>query len=416
MAIKVTKSLLPPIEKMDFPEMCERKGKGHPDSVCDEAAEACSRALCNYYMKNYGRYFHHNVDKAALVGGAAQPAFGGGKIIDPQWFLIVGRAITELVDDKKKKLEKIPVGPLCLVAMRETLKKAFRWGNKLDDYIQFDYRVRSGSVDLTGVFDEHAKAQVAQIPLANDTSFGTGFAPFSDTEKITYEAEQLLNSAAFKKKVPACGEDIKVMTRRMGTKVSSTISCAMVSQYCNDLSEYLNAKATMVSAVKDLAAKIIPNKEYDCAVNVGDIIENKSDPIVYLTITGTSAEAGDDGEVGRGNRANGLITPCRTMTLEACAGKNPVNHVGKLYSVFSNKISAKIVEEAKGDILECHLRILSQIGHPINDPWLCDVVIVPAANTNFANLQKAAQATTQSMLDDYVSLRDSIIAGKERIW
>lgn len=415
MTIKVTKSILPPIEKTDFPEMVERKGSGHPDSVCDESAEACSRALCKYYMANFGRYFHHNVDKAALVGGAAQPAFGGGKIIDPQYFMIVGRAITELVDDKKKKLEKIPVGPLCLTAIRDTIKKTFRWGDKIDDYMQFDYRIRSGSVDLTGVFDEHAKDKVAQIPLANDTSFGTGFAPFSDCEKITYESERLLNSGAFKKKVPACGEDIKVMSRRVGNKVFSTICSAMISKYCPDLSAYVNAKNEMVNEVKDLAAKLIPSKEFDCAVNVGDLID-KTEPIVYLTITGTSAEAGDDGEVGRGNRANGLITPCRTMTLEACAGKNPVNHVGKLYSILSNKLSARIVEEGKGDVSECSIRILSQIGHPINDPWLCDIVIVPAANANFANLQKNAQSTAQAMLDDYVGLRDSIIAGKERIW
>jgi S-adenosylmethionine synthetase len=37
---------------------------------------------------------------------------------------------------------------------------------------------------------------------------------------------------------------------------------------------------------------------------------------VYLTVTGTSAEAGDDGEAGRGNRVNGLITPYRPMTME----------------------------------------------------------------------------------------------------
>ena len=42
---------------------------------------------------------------------------------------------------------------------------------------------------------------------------------------------------------------------------------------------------------------------------------------VYLTVTGTSAEMGDDGQVGRGNRPNGLITPYRPMTLEAAAGR-----------------------------------------------------------------------------------------------
>jgi len=56
-----------------------------------------------------------------------------------------------------------------------------------------------------------------------------------------------------------------------------------------------------------------------------EIVINNADTseTAYLTVTGTSAEAGDDGQVGRGNRANGLITPCRPMSLEAVAGKIP---------------------------------------------------------------------------------------------
>jgi S-adenosylmethionine synthetase len=64
----------------------------------------------------------------------------------------------------------------------------------------------------------------------------------------------------------------------------------------------------------------------DIAINAADHLPAGA---VYLTVTGTSAEAGDDGEVGRGNRVNGLITPYRPMSLEAAPGKNPVTHVGK---------------------------------------------------------------------------------------
>ena len=97
------------------------------------------------------------------------------------------------------------------------------------------------------------------------------------------------------------------------------------------------------------------------SVNTGDIIDKD---IMFLTITGTSAEAGDDGQVGRGNRANGLITPGRVQTLEAAAGKNSMNHVGKLYSLVANRAARKVIEAAKGDIVECQIRIVSQIGHP----------------------------------------------------
>ncbi|MFX0077309.1 MAG: methionine adenosyltransferase, partial [Candidatus Hermodarchaeota archaeon] len=90
--LKITRANFLPIEKSEFPEICERKGVGHPDSVCDAVADACSRALCVYYLENFDRVYHHNVDKAALVGGTAKPQFGGGLIIQPQYFLIVGRA------------------------------------------------------------------------------------------------------------------------------------------------------------------------------------------------------------------------------------------------------------------------------------------------------------------------------------
>jgi S-adenosylmethionine synthetase len=42
-----------------------------------------------------------------------------------------------------------------------------------------------------------------------------------------------------------------------------------------------------------------------------------------------------DAQFGRGNRINGLITPCRPMRLEAAAGKIPVTHVGKIYNVMA---------------------------------------------------------------------------------
>jgi len=88
---------------------------------------------------------------------------------------------------------------------------------------------------------------------------------------------------------------------------------------------------------------------------------------VYLTLSGTSAEMGDDGSVGRGNRANGLITPFRPMTLEAIAGKNPVSHTGKIYSLFAFEIADRIVLEFP-EIEAVEVYLLSQIGNAIDKP------------------------------------------------
>ena len=105
-------------------------------------------------------------------------------------------------------------------------------------------------------------------------------------------------------------------------------------------------------------------------INSADSYEKES---IYLTVTGTSAENGDDGEVGRGNRANGLITPNRSMTLEAAAGKNPISHVGKIYNLFASDLSKAIVESKYGS--EASVNIVSQIGKPINQPQILEIRI-----------------------------------------
>jgi len=408
--LKINKADFLPIEKTDFPELVERKGIGHPDSVCDAAADACSRALCIYYFENFGRYYHHNVDKAALVGGISKPEFGGGIILEPEYFLIVGRAINQIL--KENKLKYIPVATICLDACRQTVSNIFR-NIDLERHIQFDYAVRPGSIDLTGVFEE--SDAVEQVPLANDTSFGVGYAPYSDLEKITLEAERLLNSDAFKDKCKGSGEDIKVMSQRVGNKIDITLCCAMISGYINDKDEYINYTNQMKDAVLDLAVKIIPEKEVTCSVNVGDNIEKG---ILYLTITGTSAEAGDDGEVGRGNRSNGLITPCRTMSLEAVCGKNPINHVGKIYNVLATNMAREIIKRGQGDIIEAHVKLLSQIGRPITDPWINSISLIPADNVNFESIRKIAEEVSAQKLskENIIDLRERLIAGKEQVF
>jgi S-adenosylmethionine synthetase len=413
--LKITRANFLPIEKSEFPELVERKGIGHPDTVCDAVADACSRALCLYYLENYDRVYHHNVDKAALVGGTAKPEYGGGLIIQPQYFLIVGRAINQILTecvDGPNKLEYIPVATICIETQREVLSKIFR-NLDLNKHIQFDYAVRPGSTDLTGVFDESHHTE--EVPLANDTSFGVGYAPYSDVERIALEAERMINSDNFKKKCPASGEDIKIMVERIGNEVGITVAAAMVSKYIHDASEYVNYTNQIRDAVLDLAADIIPERDVSCQVNVADNIEKG---LIYLTITGTSAEAGDDGEVGRGNRSNGLITPCRTMSLEAVCGKNPINHVGKLYNVLATEMAREIINRGQGDIIEAHVKLLSQIGRPITDPWVNSIELIPADNVNFDRVKKIAEEVSAEDLskESFIDLRKRLIAGKVQVF
>ena len=123
-------------------------------------------------------------------------------------------------------------------------------------------------------------------------------------------------------------------------------------------------------------------------------------------------EAGDDGSVGRGNRANGLITPCRPMSLEASAGKNPVNHVGKIYNLLGNLIAQDIVKEAEGNVREVHVRILSQIGKPVDEPQVASLQILPASGVRLSKLKGPAEAVAQRWFDDIGTIPQLLLTDK----
>jgi S-adenosylmethionine synthetase len=204
--------------------------------------------------------------------------------------------------------------------------------------------------------------------LANDTSCGVGYAPLSDLERVVQRVERELNSPAAKRAHPEIGEDVKVMGVRRGERIALTLACAFVGLHCADVDDYL-AKKRGVAALAADAARGETALAVEVEVNTADDPGRGS---LYLTVTGTSAEAGDDGEAGRGNRVNGLITPCRPMTLESAAGKNPVTHVGKLYNLAAGLVAQSLVEELPG-VAEAECRLVSQIGRAVRDPQLADV-------------------------------------------
>jgi len=341
-------------------EMVERKGKGHPDSLCDAAAEEVSIELSKYFLNKYNRIFHHNVDKAVLAGGQARVEFGGGEITEPIYLLMVGRA-TRIIDG-----ELVPVDEIAKNAIKNLIKREMRFLDP-DKHIIIDTKIRGGSVDLVKNFEKGKN-----IPLANDTSFGVGFAPFSAVENITLNIERHLNSEKIKEEYPAIGEDIKVMSIRTEDKLRVIIACAFISKFITNEKEYDKTKSIVKKEAEYIIDKYSKYK-YEVIVNAADDYKNG---IYYITVTGTSAEHGDDGQVGRGNRASGLITPFRTMTLEATAGKNPVSHTGKLYSITAQRICDKILLECE-DVKEVYCYMVSSIGHPINEPKAINLKIIP---------------------------------------
>ncbi len=366
-----------------YAEIVERKGIGHPDTICDSVAEELSVALSKMYIDEFGAIMHHNVDKALLVGGIAEPVFGGGRVISPIEIYIVGRAIKERGD------KRLPVEELAIETIQRWLSENLR---NIDPskHVVINTRIKPGSRDLVELFERFQKS--GEIPLANDTSFGVGFAPLNDLESIVLNTERFLNSEDMKIKHPEVGEDIKVMGVRIRDKIRLTIALAFVSRYIKDLEDYKAKKEEIRKKVVEFASSLT-DKEVEVFINTADNYDNGS---VYITVTGTSAEQGDDGQVGRGNRVNGLITPYRPMSLEAAAGKNPVSHIGKIYNVVANIIADRVVREIE-EVEEAYCYMVSKIGHPINEPQVCDVKI--RAKQKSAGTEEAVKSIATEELD-----------------
>jgi S-adenosylmethionine synthetase len=378
-------------------EIVERKGLGHPDTICDALAENLSRALSRFYLERFGAILHHNVDKALLCGGAARPAFGGGEVTEPIDIYLAGRATAAFQG------VTIPVDEIAVEESRRWLRENLRHLDP-ERHVRIHPRVRPTSPDLAALF---LRRRETGVPLANDTSLGVGFAPLDELESAVLAVERKLNSPEVKAARPEIGEDIKVMGVRSGRDLALTVACALVGRHVSDLDDYRRKK----SRIRELAAAAA-GAAAEVAVNSAD---GDTADSVYLTVTGLSAEAGDDGQVGRGNRVNGLITPYRPMSLEAAAGKNPVTHVGKLYNLLANRIARVLVAEVAG-VREAYCYLVSRIGHPVTEPQLIDLKLRLEDPAALAVLRPRVEHVVRGELAGLTTLWRELLEGPQQVW
>jgi S-adenosylmethionine synthetase len=344
----------------DIPvEIVERKGIGHPDSLCDGIAERISVEYTRWCEANLGLPLHHNFDKVQLVAGDVQVGFGYGELLRPIRIQIAGRGTPEY------KGRKIPVDALAIQAAKAHVRETMRYLDP-EKHMVVDCYAGRGSGELMHTVEE---------VRANDTSFGCAHWPRSNVETAVFESAQYLNYELINQ-FPI-GEDVKVMGMRRGDDILLTCAVPFIGPQVKDLTEYLEAKRSVQESVQAFAQKLTQRRRMKVDVNMAD---NDETGEAYLTLTGTSAEMGDDGSVGRGNRVTGLITPFRSASLEAAAGKNPISHVGKIYNVLSLLAAQEIVAKVPG-AREASVYVLSQIGHPLDQPLICTASITSSNGT-----------------------------------
>lgn len=381
-------------------EIVERKGRCHPDTMADAMAEAFSRELCRFYIEQTGFVLHHNVDKLLIAAGSAQPAFGGGKILKPLDVYFAGRATTQLGD------LDVPLEDIANRVVSDFVQSNLHAAP--DNIARVHCLVRPGACELVELFQ---RASAGETPRANDTSIGAAYAPLSPTEQLVLATEQFLTSPGSIERHPERGEDVKVMALRDGDEVQLTIACAMIGRYLDTLDHYIAAKRAIEDDVRGLPEARAFSK-FAVVVNAADDIKASS---IYLTVSGTSAEAGDDGQTGRGNRVNGLIVPMKPTSMEAIAGKNPVSHVGKLYNVVTKRICNEIENELM-EVKQVRCTLLSRIGQRIDRPSMVELHLHTSSGVTTPALEAAALAIVNRNLEGITGLVRAFVAGSVSIY
>ena len=358
-------------------EIVERKGVGHPDYMCDSIMDAISVELSKEYMRDFGTVLHHNIDKGLLAAGKVEKRFGGGRVLKPMELTIGDRATFKAAG------KSIPVVDIAKDTARAWIRKNLRFVDP-ERHLKYRTVLAPGSTELADIFSRPGTARGA-----NDTSAAVGYYPLSPCENVVLELEGHLNSKRFKHNHPESGEDIKVMGLRTGKNLDLTVAMPLICSAVRSERDYFEKKSELHAEMQ----KFMDTFPGFSGIRVHfNTLDERGRGLggVYLSLLGTSAEDADSGQVGRGNRVNGLISMNRPMGTEAAAGKNPVSHVGKIYNVLAHKIARDLCEHIEG-IREVYVLLLSRIGMPVNRPQMATAQVLLEQGRKIRDITLAAE-------------------------
>jgi len=389
-----------PLEKQKF-EIVERKGLGHPDSICDAILDRVSVGLSREYLDKFGTIMHHNADKSLLVAGEVETRFGGGTVKQPMLLIFGDRATSEVGGIS------IPVEKIAVESAKDWFRKNLRFVDP-EKHVKYQVELKPGSAALVDIFKREGK-----VLSANDTSAAVGYAPMTKTEKLVLETERHVNSRDFKKEFPESGEDVKVMGFRKNDEINLTISMAFVDRFVESEEDYFRKKAEILEKIKAFTGENEGFKKITVNLNTLDV-SGRGESGAYLTVLGTSADGADSGQVGRGNRVNGVIPLNRHVSSEAAAGKNPVSHVGKIYNILTHKIAGCIYDQV-ANLEEVYVWLVSQIGKPIDQPAIAVAQVIAEPGISINDIRADVDEIMNSELENIDKFCDDLARGKIQI-
>ncbi|MCJ8174440.1 methionine adenosyltransferase [Clostridium botulinum] len=324
------------IEDLPF-ELVERKGVGHPDTICDAIAERASQYYSQYFYETYGRVAHHWFDKVMLVGGESNISYGKGELIKPYKIIFAGKAARTFAG------KDIPLFEILHRAAADVLSEVLTGFNPekhmeiVDEIIDHQGAGRKNCRYRPITLENLVDLDDTNL-VSNDCNLLSSHAPLSRLEQMVLFTERYINGAEFKKRNPDTGWDVKLLGSRHGENFKLIINMPSLGSCIESLDHYLERKNILSNEILNFIVETL-NITPELIVNPQD-----KNGHLYLTSLGSAGDTGDFGVVGRGNRLNGLITPMRAMSIEAPAGKNPLDHTGKLYGVFSQRLAYELYE------------------------------------------------------------------------
>lgn len=375
-------------------EIIERKGIGHPDTLADLIAENFSNNFSNFCLSKSESILNHWVDKVCLKGATTSLDFGKSKILKPINAYLFGR-VPEFIFQ-----EKIDIKKLFKKSVENIFSKIFiglpilentnfivdtNWTSGKDHPESFYFPKNSNELECAW-----------DSKKSNDTVMCTAFAPYTTAENLVVEIENFINSPAFKKKFTATGWDVKVLLVRCDLHLDITICIPFIADRTPSVDFYYSVLKEIKSVLTFFISRKLlsykKNYNFDLELNTKDKDNN-----VYLTAFGTALDKGDYGAVGRGNKYQGLISVNRQTNIEAVAGKNPLNHSGKLLTIIATEIAMEVQKFVECDV---NIDISTKNGDPIISPSYV-----------FVKTNKTLNDTEKSKIKEIIGCKVKLIPG-----